>query len=912
MGETAADQLRHLRISLISGEIVGSTVSNPVDTTTVPIAVFQHLPLAHLRSDNGNVTFEDGKHLHAIDNGAQRGHRFRIKSFPKSRKEVTQYTYLGPGLVSGWLTLTPVDCEFQPQSQPESATIKTKCPSALGILLQSGTQLKNVFGRSFRGAATVYLLHVPVGGPVRAWKIKVSVIEGQLSIKQMKPGTTDQAVANEKAGAYDDVQIVKKAGSPEPADECPVFCLACVRGGAIDSFNISVENENFNILHSRSLPFSRDGLKRISIDAFGKVATVNTGVLRVWDAESACFGSGLEYVSDIEHTVQACAFSPDQTHTLAFAYGNTVTVLCLMSHGMQTRWVPVFSVVLPIFSVADITNLAWIPGDCLFVTNDVQASILSDVLDRGGYSSSIVNVIASKRAPLPDAHPENLLQCVIWDKFSLVKLQLKQISLALKAEVAACHLDLSSIDVELYVDRADYPIQEADPPGDRYQNHLKSNNRPWQALLSSLTAKQAVLRALSHVGLYKLSLEDVDTLASLSRTMGYADEQAQALDANGRRFLLAFSRVAGKKGDLSHAEATWALHSESKTVNLQTVISQCHNELILWSDVKRYKLSYWLEDLQITELAEVLARNHFITEGRNPIPTSIYYFALRKPKTVWGLWRQVSHPERAAMIKFLQNNFEDPRWQSAAVKNAYALLGKQRFQYAAAFFLLGDRPKDAIHVCIKQLQDYDLAIFIARTRHDRATLLPWLIETYLRPKGEATCDKWLLHWCHWVQGQKENAIRVLYAPRAEQPATDSIPAADEYHRDDATTMAVLLSDFKTRAETTKLCANVVPIELETEIVRYSASRLRAIGCEALALSVIRDWHFTPPVRTTAKPPAEELRVDTQEHTGSNVSPLEARFISKERSAVASVIATGPVQDSNETQGGMDFDMGAFF
>jgi hypothetical protein len=81
-----------------------------------------------------------------------------------------------------------------------------------------------------------------------------------------------------------------------------------------------------------------------------------------------------------------------------------------------------------------------------------------------------------------------------------------------------------------------------------------------------------------------------------------------------------------------------------------------------------------------TELAEILARNHFVTEGRNPIPTSIYYFALRKPKTVWGLWRQVSHPERAAMIKFLQNNFEDPRWQSAAVKNAYALLGKQRFR----------------------------------------------------------------------------------------------------------------------------------------------------------------------------------------------------------------------------------------
>lgn len=62
-----------------------------------------------------------------------------------------------------------------------------------------------------------------------------------------------------------------------------------------------------------------------------------------------------------------------------------------------------------------------------------------------------------------------------------------------------------------------------------------------------------------------------------------------------------------------------------------------------------------------------------------------------------------------------------------------------------------------------------------------------------------------------------------------EPATNTLPADAEYHRDDATTMAVLLSDFKSRAETKKLCASVVPIELEMNIVRYSASRLRAIG-----------------------------------------------------------------------------------
>ncbi|KAJ9125509.1 hypothetical protein QFC22_000470 [Naganishia vaughanmartiniae] len=844
--ETAADQLFSLRISLASGEIVKSTASTPVDTATAPLSVFRHLPLAGLRSNIGSAVLEDDRHLHTIETGSPEGHRFRIRTFPKSREEAAQHIYLGSGPVSGLLVLRPVDCEFRPHPQAESSLIKTKCPPALGILLQSGAQLRSVMGRSSRGSATVYLLDISTRGPLQTWKIKVSATQRQLSFKQLKPITTVKAVASGTSGAYDDVQIVKKAGNLDFACERSVFCLACVR--------------------------------------------VNNGMLRVWDVESARFGSGLEYVFDTKRTVDACAFSPEQAHLLAFAYGNTVAVLSLISYGMKTSWEPVFTVDLPIFSVADITNLAWIPGNSLLVTNNVQALILSDVLDRGDYSSSVVSVVASKQAPLPDAHPENLVQCVIWDKFPLVKLQLGQISSALKGEeVGSCHIDLGSIDAEVYIDYANHPTHDVRVSKLGLVTKLTSDSgrSSWRSLSKSLEIQQqTVRRRLSQLGLYKLSLDDVDTLASLAKTMSYADEQAQALDANGRRFLLAFSRAASNKGELSSADAMWALHSESKIVNLQT-----------------------------TELAEVLARNHFVTEGRNPIPTSIYYFALRKPKTVWGLWRQVSHPERAAMIKFLQNNFEDPRWQSAAVKNAYALLGKQRSQYAAAFFLLGECPKDAIHVCIKQLQDYDLAIFIARTRHDRAILMPWLIATYLQPKAEATGDKWLVHWCHWIQGQREKAIRVLYVPSANQAGTESITAADEYHCDDATNVAVLLSDFKSRAETKKLCATIVPVELEMDIVRYSASRLRAIGCEALALSVIRDWHFTPPpLRATSKHSTDTSSKSTEEQAESSVSlsPLEARPIPKERSAVASVMATGPVQDSKETQGGMEFDMGAFF
>ena len=58
---------------------------------------------------------------------------------------------------------------------------------------------------------------------------------------------------------------------------------------------------------------------------------------------------------------------------------------------------------------------------------------------------------------------------------------------------------------------------------------------------------------------------------------------------------------------------------------------------------------------------------------------------MKKKNLVWGLFRQVQN-ER--MTAFFSNNFTEERWRKAALKNAYALLGKQRFDHAVAFFLL--------------------------------------------------------------------------------------------------------------------------------------------------------------------------------------------------------------------------------
>lgn len=75
---------------------------------------------------------------------------------------------------------------------------------------------------------------------------------------------------------------------------------------------------------------------------------------------------------------------------------------------------------------------------------------------------------------------------------------------------------------------------------------------------------------------------------------------------------------------------------------------------------------------------------------------------MKKKSLVWGLFRS-RRDER--MTQFFANDFAEDRWRKAALKNAFALLGKQRFEHAAAFFLLAGALRDAIEVILNDFID---------------------------------------------------------------------------------------------------------------------------------------------------------------------------------------------------------------
>jgi hypothetical protein len=76
-----------------------------------------------------------------------------------------------------------------------------------------------------------------------------------------------------------------------------------------------------------------------------------------------------------------------------------------------------------------------------------------------------------------------------------------------------------------------------------------------------------------------------------------------------------------------------------------------------------------------------LGRNHFkATEEGDPVGCALFFTALKKKNLLLALWKTTAQSaEQTTMIKFLSNDFNEARWQTAAAKNAFALMSRQRF-----------------------------------------------------------------------------------------------------------------------------------------------------------------------------------------------------------------------------------------
>lgn len=83
--------------------------------------------------------------------------------------------------------------------------------------------------------------------------------------------------------------------------------------------------------------------------------------------------------------------------------------------------------------------------------------------------------------------------------------------------------------------------------------------------------------------------------------------------------------------------------------------------------------------------------------------------------------------------------------------------------YAAAFFLLGGSLKDAVNVCIRNLDDIQLAIALARVveRGDDGPVFQNLLKTFVIPLAFKDGNRYLASWAFWKMHRRDLAVRVL-------------------------------------------------------------------------------------------------------------------------------------------------------
>uniref|UniRef100_A0A4W2HYN0 Dmx like 2 n=1 Tax=Bos indicus x Bos taurus TaxID=30522 RepID=A0A4W2HYN0_BOBOX len=195
------------------------------------------------------------------------------------------------------------------------------------------------------------------------------------------------------------------------------------------------------------------------------------------------------------------------------------------------------------------------------------------------------------------------------------------------------------------------------------------------------------------------------------------------LDECGLRYLLAMRlhtclltslpplyRVQLLHQGVSTCHFAWAFHSEAEEelINMIPAIQRGDPQ---WSELRAMGIGWWVRNINtLRRCIEKVAKAAF-QRNNDALDAALFYLSMKKKAVVWGLFRS-QHDEK--MTTFFSHNFNEDRWRKAALKNAFSLLGKQRFEQSAAFFLLAGSLKDAIEVCLEKMEDIQLAMVIAR------------------------------------------------------------------------------------------------------------------------------------------------------------------------------------------------------
>uniref|UniRef100_A0A8C9ZUX1 Dmx like 1 n=1 Tax=Sander lucioperca TaxID=283035 RepID=A0A8C9ZUX1_SANLU len=378
-----------------------------------------------------------------------------------------------------------------------------------------------------------------------------------------------------------------------------------------------------------------------------------------------------------------------------------------------------------------------------------------------------------------------------------------------------------------------------------------------------------------------------DTIATTSTDLKDSQGKSkggETLDECGLKFLLAVRlhtflstslppahRAQLLRQGLSTCHYAWAFHSEAEE-ELLNMLPALQKGEPTWPELRSMGVGWWLRSTnKLRRCIEKVAKTS-LQRNNDPLDAAIFYLALKKKAVVWGLYRSQNN---AKMTEFFRNNFSEDRWRKAALKNAFSLLGKQRFQHSAAFFLLAGSLKDAVEVCLEKMQDLQLALVISRlyeSEFEMASTYKKILQRHVLGQDkqvqslcaiQAHQDPFLRSMAHWVLEDYSRALDTLLEQPVNSTSSSSVSACNPevfnfytYLR----THPLLLrrhfgSSDKAKVGLTAEGRRADSISLEERKLFFTAAyaHLQA-GCPMLALEVLSKM---PKVRKHSKLPDQE-------------------------------------------------------
>ncbi|KAK2962639.1 putative Regulator of V-ATPase in vacuolar membrane protein 1 [Blattamonas nauphoetae] len=311
---------------------------------------------------------------------------------------------------------------------------------------------------------------------------------------------------------------------------------------------------------------------------------------------------------------------------------------------------------------------------------------------------------------------------------------------------------------------------------------------PFHLLLSGKTESSTSLssehisllrNALPRYSIHRLSEMEKRQLYSLADLLLHTTVLSKGgLDEMGVRYIASVRIVSPLNFDQSpptHPTVSlpshvllWAAFSTTQDVILDLILPTCKT----WEDLKHYGIGFWLKgssesqsqntvQSKLITFIEDLCKD-FFRRTKDPKRVALWYLALGKKNLLMAMFKAQNDTK---MVQFFAHNFTEERWKRAALKNAYTLVGRQEYDYAAAFYLVAGETDDAVNMCVKMMDDVQLGLVVSQlvdsTQRKEKSVLSTTVDQHITPLSELKHDKWMVVMGHLLKSKEGDAIEYL-------------------------------------------------------------------------------------------------------------------------------------------------------